>query len=72
MSVPLHHSTRARRATARGVVELREFQAFRRQLVKIGRRNLGAVAPQVGKAEIIRQDHDDVGRRVVGRRLRVD
>jgi len=55
----------ARRAAARGVIELREAQAVRRERVEIRRRNLAAVAAEVGEAHVIHEDDDDVRPRLI-------
>ena len=51
------------RPAAGRVVALREPQAAGGQAIKMGRIDLAAVAAQVGKAEVVGQDHDHVWRR---------
>ena len=43
-----------------GVVKLREAQPAGRELVQIRRRDLTAITAQVGKAQVIRKNEDDV------------
>ena len=50
----------ARRAAARGVVELREAQAVGGEAVEVGRVDLAAVAADVGVAHVVVEDQDDV------------
>ncbi len=52
---------RATGAAAAGVVELREAQAGAGELVEVGSGNLAAVATDIGKAEVIGENDDDVG-----------
>jgi hypothetical protein len=51
----------AGRPAAGGVVALRELEAAGRKLIKMGRVDLAAVAAEIGKAEIVGEDHDDIG-----------
>jgi hypothetical protein len=67
MRVEPGQEARPGRATAAGVVELGEPQAFRRQLVKGGCLDLTSVTADVGIPDVVRQDHNDVG---TGRRGR--
>jgi hypothetical protein len=43
-----------------GIVELREANAVRREAVDVRRANLRAVAADVGKAHVVRQDEHDI------------
>jgi hypothetical protein len=52
---------RPRRATARGVVELREAEAVGGECVECGRVDLAAVAAEIGEAHVVGEDDDDVG-----------
>ena len=51
----------ARRAAARGVVELRIAQAVGRQTVQIGCLDFAAVTADIGKSHVIVEDDQDVG-----------
>src|SRR5262249_42708506 len=51
--------TGAGRAAAGGVVELREAQAAGGEGVEVGRRDLAAVAAEVGVAHVVGQDYYD-------------
>lgn len=51
---------RPHRPAAAGVVELRESRSARREAIDIRRRDLTGVAPEVGKAHLVDEDHDDV------------
>ncbi len=51
---------RAGRAATRGVVKLREPHAALRQRVERGRRDLAPVAAEVGIADVVGHDEDDV------------
>ena len=55
------HQRRARRPAAARVVELREPDPARRQAVEVRGGNLAAVAPDVREAEVVGQDHEEVG-----------
>ena len=50
----------ARRTAAARVVELGEAQPVFRERVEVRRGDLGTVAPEVGEAHVVDQDHDDV------------
>lgn len=52
---------RAGRPTAGGVVELGEPQAVAGQLVQVGRLDLPAIAAEIGVAQIVGEDEQDVG-----------
>ena len=54
------HETRPRRPAARRVIHLGQAQAARSKSVEIGCRNLAAVAADVRKAQIVREDENDV------------
>ena len=52
---------RPRRAAAGHVVELRDANAVGRERIDIGCANFAAVAADVGEAEVIGKDNDDIG-----------
>jgi len=61
MRIQSREQRRPRGAAARGVVELRETQPARRELVEVRRGDFAAVAAEVGEAHVIDEDDDDVG-----------
>ena len=48
------------RRTHRGRMEVRETQPARRQPIEIGRQQIGAIAPEVRKAQVVAHDHHHV------------
>ena len=58
---------RARRTAATCVVELREAHAAGRKCVDVRRRNLAAIAPDVGEAHVVDEDDDDIRLLRIGR-----
>ena len=58
---------RPRRRAHRRDVEVRVAEALRREPVEMRRLDLGAVAPEIGEAEVV-GEHDDDVRRALGRR----
>ncbi len=51
----------ARAVALGGVVELGEAQAVFREGIEMGRVDFGSVATEIGEAEVVRHDEDDVG-----------
>ena len=60
MGMESRHQCGTRRAAEGTVVELRESQTAFGQSVQIRRLDLAAVTAEVGVAQVIRHDHDDV------------
>ena len=56
----------ARGPAAAGVVELREAQSVRGEAVKIGGLNFAAVTSEIGVAEVVGHDEQDIGASGVG------
>src|SRR5579862_6422224 len=52
---------RTRRTATRGVVELGETDALRRQTIQIRRGNLRAITSEIGKAHVVGHNQDDIG-----------
>ena len=55
-----------RRVTLGRIIEIGEAQAVVRQRVQTRCGDLGAIAAQIGKAEVVRHDEDDIGTLVCG------
>ena len=60
LGIVARQQSTARRPAAGRVVKLREAKSVAGQLIEMRRGDLAAVAPQVGIAEIVRQNEDDV------------
>jgi len=62
--------SRARRRTQRRDVKIREAQSTRGEIVDMGRLEIRAETVEVRKAQVVDQDHDDVGSTVARMRGR--
>ena len=60
MGIDAGHERSPRRAAARRVVELREADPMLGKCVDVGRRDLAAVAAEVGEAHVVDENHHDV------------